>query len=116
MNQKRFLAELIFRLHDNLRPSICHFEKFYFPLKAASEKEAYQIALIKASSELDNRKDYTKEYLQWEFIGLESLAEIEKIRTSSYHHAMNVPKDISAYIHSLRKQNASIQLRLTENP
>lgn len=113
--QKWFLAELIFRLHDKTQPTLHHFDKYYFPLTAFSEKEAYQMALIKASMELDNRMDYTKDYLQWEFVGLESLSQIEKVRTEgAYHHPMRIPADIPAYIYSLRKQNAAIQLRLTE--
>lgn len=113
--KKVFLAELIFRLHDKTHPATLHFDKYYFPITALSEKEAYQLALIKASVELDNRKDYTKEYLQWEFIGLESLSQIEKISlVNAYHHKMQVPDDISAYVYSLRKQSDAIQRRLTE--
>lgn len=117
MKQKKkwFLAELIFRLHDKTQPAIHHFDKFYFPLGAETEKEAYQMALLKASSELDSRRDYTKDYLQWEFVGLESLAQIEKVRVNAYHHPMTVPEDIPEYVHSLRKQNEAIQIRLTES-
>jgi len=113
--QKWFLAELVFRLHDKHRPYIHHFDKYYLPLHAYSEKEAYQMALIKASSELDSRQDYTKEHLQWEFIGLASLSQIEQVQTKHAHHyPMRTPTDIPAYIRSLREQNADIQTRLTE--
>lgn len=109
-----FLAELIFRLHDNTHPAVHHFDKYYFPIVATSEKEAYQRALLKASAELDNRRDYTKEYLQWEFVGLESLAQIEKVSENAYHQTIRVPDDIPGFIHSLRQRNQDIQIRLTE--
>lgn len=116
MKQKKkwFLAELIFRLHDKTQPASHHFDKFYFPIDADTEKEAYQMALLKASFELDNRRDYTKEYLQWEFVGLESLAQIEKTPVNARHSTMRIPENIPEFIYSLRKHNEAIQVRLTE--
>lgn len=113
--QRWFLAELIFRLHDQQQPTAHHFDKYYFPLHAFSAKEAYQMALIKASCELDNRRDYTKDYLQWEFVGLAALTQIERLKAdTAYHQAMKTPDDIPGFVYDLRKQNAAIQLQLTE--
>lgn len=110
---KWFLAELIFRLHDKNQPDKHRFNKLYLPIHASSGKDAYQMVLIRASQELDNRRDYTKDYLQWEFIGIESLSQIEKVTVkSAYQYPINEPDNIPAYIHSLKKKNEAIQIHL----
>lgn len=112
---KWFLAELIFRLHDQTSPSVQQFDKHYRPISASDAREAYQMALIAASRELDKRKDYTKEYLQWEFIGLEALKPIEYADSQTGHREIiKVPKNIPAYIQSLRKINANIQMEIAQ--
>jgi hypothetical protein len=110
-----FLAELIFRLRDHTSPSVQQFDKHYRPIIATGAREAYQMALIAASRELDKRKDYTKEYLQWEFIGLEALKPIQYTDSLTGHHEIiKAPKNIPAYIQSLRTINATIQMKIAE--
>lgn len=112
-SKKWFLAELIFRLHDHTSPLVQQFDKHYRPIIAADAREAYQMALITASRELDKRKDYTKEYLQWEFIGLEALKPIQYAESRTGHHEIiKAPKNIPAYIQSLRTINANIQMEI----
>lgn len=89
------------------------FDKHFLSLFAGSEREAYQLALVAASKELDNRAGYTKDKYVWEFIGMEHLEEIQGAYTSKEQTTiLDAPKNVPAFIQALRFKNAAIQVQL----
>lgn len=113
IQKRRFLAELVFRLHDVGQPQEVRFDKHFLSLLADSEREAYQSALVAASHELDNRAVYTKDKYVWEFIGMEHLEEIRGVAQSETHSTiLDAPKNIPAFIQALRFKSAAIQMQL----
>jgi len=111
MNVSCYIAELIFRIDNQKNPPLIRFEKQIRLLEAGSEKEAYQLALIAASKELDKHQDRFP--YQWEFAGIELLHltdHPEAVKEGCLPIAH--PTNVQEYMYHLRQRNASLQSKL----
>ena len=118
MKQGWFLTELVYRIHDLNSPTVHQFDKQMRLIKAASAREAYQSALVMASHELD-RRNISKEDLQWEFAGIGILQTIEKPEESvdnmELHYTVDTEGAARAHMISLRERQASLQLQIAQS-
>jgi hypothetical protein len=117
MKQGWFLTELVYRIHDLSSPTVHQFDKQMRLIKASSAREAYQTALVMASHELD-RRNISKEELQWEFAGIGILQTIEKPEESvdnmELHYTVDTAHAAKEHMMSLRERQASLQLQIAQ--
>ena len=116
MKQNWFMAELIYRIHDQNCPSVHQFDKQMRQIKADSPREAYQAALVMASHELDKRNMPSDCTSLWEFAGIGILQTIDKPEESVdnmvLHYTIDTAGAAQEYMHSLRTRHASLQLQI----
>lgn len=108
-----FKIDLIFRLYKTGHSGINKFEKKSILLKANNKKEAYQNALIAASTEFESR-NYDE--MLWEFVGL---GNFQQIQDEKSEHALSFIiepiENAMEYVQQLRFHNNSIQIAISES-
>jgi hypothetical protein len=118
MKQGWFLTELVYRIHNLNSPTVHQFDKQMRLIKAVSAREAYQNALVMASHELDRRNN-SREGLQWEFAGIGILQTIEKPEESvdnmELHYTLDTARAAREHMMSLRERQASLQMEIAQS-
>lgn len=115
MTGNLFRIDLVFRIHDGRRPQLNKFDKKPLFIKAKSDREAYQQALVSASRELDGLNQSLDGKVKWEFIGFdtfESLAFRQEEEDVTY--VIENPEDAIDYMRQLRLKNNWIQTKIAE--
>jgi len=114
MKGKIFRIDLIFRIHDNELPEVNKFDRKPIILHAPTKREAYQKALVTASSELELlNMSHCK--VIWEFVGLENFKSIEQKQIEQeFTYTIDNSEDASEYIRQLRFENNSIQKEIAQ--
>ena len=111
MKVSNYIAELIFRIDNKQNPPLSRFEKQIKLLAASNEKEAYQLALIAATKELDDHSD--NDLYQWEFAGLGVLHPTEHPdAVVEGNSIIDNPVNEQEFLQFLRIRNASLQSKL----
>ena len=114
MKGKIFRIDLIFRIHDNGLPNINKFDRKPIIIHAPSKREAYQNALVAASSQLELLNDKQHQMI-WEFIGLENFKTIEQKEIErDFVYTIENSEDASDYIRSIRFQNSNLQQEIAQ--
>lgn len=114
MKGKIFRIDLIFRIHDNGLPNINKFDRKPIVIHAPNKREAYQNALVAASTQLEVLNDGEKQTI-WEFIGLENFKTIEQKETEvDIIYTIENMEDAYEYIHNLRLKNSSLQKEIAQ--
>lgn len=115
MASQWFLSELIFRIHDPKGQAMNRFIKQLRLIKAETEKEAYQLALVRASQELDKLNNPPYKDMIWEFAGIGFIKNTDngEEETSEFlFDTIEEYPDAGAYMNQLRVRNEVIQMQI----
>jgi hypothetical protein len=115
MASQWFLSELIFRIHDPKGEALNKFIKQLRLIKAETEKEAYQLALVRASQELDKLNNPPYKDMIWEFAGIGFIKNSnneEEEKAEFLFDTIEEYPDASAYMDLLRVRNEVIQMQI----
>lgn len=109
-----FRIDLIFRIHDDGLPNINKFDRKPIIIHAPNKREAYQNALVAASTQLELLNDVEHQTI-WEFIGLENFKTIEQKEIArDFIYTIENNEDASDYIRSLRFKNSNLQQEIAQ--
>ncbi len=110
-----FLSELIFRIHDPNGQALNKFIKQLRLVEAETEKEAYQLALVRASKELDKLNNPPYRDMIWEFAGIGFIKSTDEREEKTSEHLFDTIEeypDAGAYMNQLRMRNEVIQMQI----
>lgn len=109
-----FLAEMVFRIYSDSKPTLHRFDKQLRLIEAVTEREAYRKLLHLAKEETERLNNPSlKEKLRWEFAGIGMLHNVAVPEDGTeLHYSIEQPDDVDSYLSSLHHRNSEIKSNL----